>query len=66
MQFTVTYEDGVWAFKVTSTGDESEYLEEFEIDDEAEAMAVAAELVEEIRELSDNEQVDGYFGGTQS
>lgn len=62
MQFTVTYADGVWAFKVNSVDDEPEYLEEFEIDDEAEAKLVVAELIEEIQELTDDADLDDAFG----
>jgi len=62
MQFTVTYADGVWAFRVNSVDDEPEYLEEFEIDDESEAKAVVEELIEEIREYVESEQIDGIFG----
>jgi hypothetical protein len=62
MQFTVTYADGVWAFRVNSVDDEPEFLEEFEIDDESEAKLVVAELIEEIQELTDDAEVDDAFG----
>ena len=51
MQFTVTYENGVWAFVVESTDPSSDYHEEFEITDESEAKTAAAELIEEIATL---------------
>jgi len=62
MQFTVTYADGVWAFRVNSVDDEPEYLEEFEIEDESEAKLVVAELIEEIQELTDDAEVDDAYG----
>ena len=62
MQFTVTYADGVWAFRVNSVDDEPEFLEEFEIDDESEAKLVVAELIEEIQELTDDAEVDDAYG----
>ena len=51
MQFTVTYENGGWAFVVESTDPGSDYHEEFEITDESEAKTAAAELIEEIATL---------------
>lgn len=62
MQFTVTYADGVWAFRVNSVDDEPEFLEEFEIDDESEAKLVVAELIEEIQELTDDADIDDAYG----
>lgn len=62
MQFTVIYEDGMWSFRVESTGEEDEYLEEFEIDDLAEAKAAVQELVEEIQEIAEDEELDRLFG----
>jgi len=62
MQFTVTYADGVWAFRVNSVDDEPEFLEEFEIDDESEAKLVVAELIEEIQELTDDAEIDDAYG----
>lgn len=55
MQFTVTYNSGVWTFTVEATDPESDYFEEFEITDEAEAKTAAADLIEELAELFDEE-----------
>jgi len=55
MQFTVTYENGVWAFVVEGTDPGSDYHEEFEITDESEAKTAAAELIEEIATLFDED-----------
>ena len=55
MQFTVTYNSGVWIFKVEATDPESDYYEEFEITDESEAKTAAADLIEELTELFDEE-----------
>ena len=55
MQFTVTYESGVWTFKVEATDPESDYYEEFEITDESEAKTAAADLIEELTELFDED-----------
>jgi len=62
MQFTVTYADGTWAFRVNSVDGEPEYLDEFEIDDESEAKLVVTELIEEIQELTDDAPIDDAFG----
>jgi len=51
MQFTVTYENGVWTFVVEGTDSTSDHHEEFEITDESEAKTTAAELIEEIATL---------------
>lgn len=55
MQFTVTYDNGVWTFTVEATDPESDYYDEFEILDKAEAQAAAAELIDEITNLFDEE-----------
>lgn len=55
MQFTVTYDRGVWNFTVEATDPESDYYEEFEITDKAEAKIAAADLIEELTELFDEE-----------
>ena len=55
MQFTVTYNRGVWTFTVEATDPESDYYEEFEITDESEAKTAAADLIEELTELFDEE-----------
>lgn len=62
MQFTVIYEDGVFSFRVESVDDEPEYLEEFEINDLEEAKTVAAEVIEEIQRLTDDNDLDEAFG----
>lgn len=58
MQFTVEYDDGVWIFTASSTGDESEYMEEFEITNYADAKAAAAELLKEIAEAAEDDDDD--------
>lgn len=55
MQFTVTYDRGVWTFTVEATDPESDHYEEFEITDESEAKTAAADLIEELAELFDEE-----------
>lgn len=55
MQFTVTYNSGVWTFTVEATDPESDYYEEFEITDKSEAKTAAADLIEELTELFDEE-----------
>ena len=54
MQFTVTYSDGAWAFKVSSLEDEPDYLEEFEITKLEEAQSIADERVAEIMEMTED------------
>lgn len=58
MQFTVEYDDGVWIFNVSSDGEESDYVEEFEITNLADAKAAAFELIEEIMEMAEAEDED--------
>jgi ferric-dicitrate binding protein FerR (iron transport regulator) len=53
MQFTVEYNAGVWIFTVTSDDDEPDYLEEFEITNQADAAATAYELIEELKEAAE-------------
>lgn len=55
MKYTVTYDDGVWVFTLESTDPSSDYYEEWEITDEAEAKTIAAELIDEISEADDDE-----------
>jgi len=55
MKYTVTYDDGVWVFTLESTDPASDYYEEWEITDEAEAKTIAAELIDEISEADDDE-----------
>ena len=55
MKYTVTYDGGVWVFTLESTDPSSDYYEEWEITDEAEAKTIAAELIDEISEADDDE-----------
>lgn len=55
MKYTVTYDDGVWVFTLESIDPASDYYEEWEITDEAEAKTIAAELIDEISEADDDE-----------
>jgi len=55
MQFSVTYEDGVWVFNVSSSEGEPDYQEEFEITNIADARLAARQLIEEIRDRSEND-----------
>ena len=58
MQFTVEYDDGVWIFNVSSDGEDSDYVEEFEITNLADAKAAAYDLIEEIMEMAEAEDED--------
>ena len=60
MQFTVTFEEGVWSFEVNSTGDEDTYYEEYELTDLNEAREAVWALVEEISVVEDD--MDDIFG----
>ena len=62
MQFTVAYEDGIWSFTVVSVEDESEYREEFDIDNLEDAQAAAQDLIEEIKAFTEDDELDGLFG----
>ncbi len=55
VQFSVTYEDGIWVFSVSSLEGEPEYLEEFEITNLGDARSIAEKLVEEIRDLTEED-----------
>jgi hypothetical protein len=63
MQFSVQYEDGVWYFSASSGENEDDYLEEFEINNLADAKAAAADLILELRAVAeadeDEEDDDG-------
>lgn len=58
MKYTVTYEDGVWVFTLESTDPASDYYEEWEITDEAEAKVLALELIQEIIDTMDEDLED--------
>jgi hypothetical protein len=63
MQFSVQYDDGVWYFEVSSSENEDEYLEEFEITNLADAKSAAADLLKELRdaaEADDEEDEDDF------
>ena len=55
MRFTVTYEDGAFIFHVSSTTEDNDYFEEFEITDLNEAKDTAWELVQDIKEMAEEE-----------
>jgi len=48
MRVTITYEDGVWEFSVSSDDDDEDYLEVFELTDLREAQDAAWDLMDEI------------------
>lgn len=58
MKYTVTYDDGVWVFTLESTDPASDYYEEWEITDEAEAKVLALELIQEIIDTMDEDLED--------
>lgn len=55
MRFTVTYEDGIFKFEVASADEDNDYFEEFEITDLNEAKDTAWELVQDIKEMAEEE-----------
>lgn len=50
MNFTVTYEDGVWLFELTTGDSRRSFTETFEYDDLDDAQAAASDLIAQIAE----------------
>jgi len=58
MEFKVIFEAGCWVFQVSSSDNEDNYFEEFEITDLNEARDAVWDLVEEISKVDEDFQED--------
>lgn len=64
MEFTVTYEGGVYRFLIRSTDPDMDYEEEFELTDLGEARSTVEELIERLA-LPDEEFAEDVWGDTE-